>query len=363
MGYTGKDTFWIISTKYIGTKTPHSGILPGNGIPAGRRPRENSFMLNRVKEILFFSEAEPFMCSTGLIAKLLFTKVKLNLMKRLINMLLVVAVAVFLSSCAVIREGEVGVKRKFGKYSDKPYTEGLKMFNPLTSTVVKIPVRTENLEVGLRIPSKEGLNVGAEISILYNVIPKDAPDLLRRVGTDYERNVILPVFRSAIADVSSKYFAKDMHTNQRGVIETDIQQQMTELLDGKGITIEAVLFKSIQLPPNLARAIEEKLEAEQQALRMEFVLQEARQEAERRRIEAEGVRDAQQIIAEGLNAEVLQFKSIEAFLELAKSPNTKIIVSDGDMPVLLTPMNEAGSANSGRTQSVPSNLRTSSGNE
>ena len=279
-------------------------------------------------------------------------------MKRSINLVLFLAIAIFLSSCAVIRQGEVGVKRKFGTYSDTPYTEGLKLFNPLTTTMVKIPVRTENLEVDLRIPSKEGLNVGAEISILYNVIPSQAPQLLRNVGREYERNVILPVFRSAIADVSSKFFAKDMHTSQRGVIETAIQEQMTKLLDGKGITIEAVLFKSIQLPPNLARAIEEKLEAEQQALRMEFVLQEARQEAERRRIEAEGVRDAQQIIAEGLNAQVLQFKSIEAFLELAKSPNTKIIVSDGDMPVLMTPVNEEGSTQNATSNLTPRTPRT-----
>jgi regulator of protease activity HflC (stomatin/prohibitin superfamily) len=101
--------------------------------------------------------------------------------------------------------------------------------------------------------------------------------------------------------------------------------------------IEAVLIKSIQLPANLARAIEEKLEAEQRALRMEFVLQEAQQEAQRRRIEAEGVRDAQNIISQGLDPNVLQFKSIEAFLELAKSPNTKVIITDGDMPMLMDP--------------------------
>jgi len=101
--------------------------------------------------------------------------------------------------------------------------------------------------------------------------------------------------------------------------------------------VEAVLIKSIVLPRNLARAIEEKLEAEQQALRMEFVLQEARREAERKRIEAEGVRDAQNIISQGLDANILQFKSIEAFLELAKSPNTKVIISDGDLPMMLEP--------------------------
>ena len=241
------------------------------------------------------------------------------------------------TSCAVIRQGEVGVKRTLGKYSDKTYTEGLKVFNPFATTIVKVPVQTENLEVALNLPSKEGLNIGAEISILYSVVPKDAPELLRNVGQLYERNVILPVFRSAVADVTARFFAKDMHTGERGTIETAIKDQMTTLLDGRGIIIEAVLIKSIQLPRNLARAIEEKLQAEQQALRMEFVLQEARREAERKRIEAEGVRDAQNIISQGLDPAILQFKSIEAFLELAKSPNTKVIISDGDMPVLISP--------------------------
>lgn len=248
-----------------------------------------------------------------------------------------IVLSAMLCSCAVIRQGEVGVKRTFGKYADQPYTEGLKVFNPFTTTVVKVPVQTENLEVGLNLPSKEGLNIAAEISILYNVLPEGAPDLLRNVGKSYERNVILPVFRSAVADVTARFYAKDMHTGERGTIEEAIKDQMTTLLKGRGIQIEAVLIKSIQLPSNLARAIEEKLQAEQQALRMEFVLEEAKREAERKRIEAEGVRDAQNIISEGLNPEVLQFKSLEGFLELAKSPNTKIIISDGDMPVLLTP--------------------------
>ena len=249
----------------------------------------------------------------------------------------VLILALTVSSCAVVRQGEVGVKRTLGKYSDKTYTEGLRVFNPITSTMVKVPVRTENLEVALNLPSKEGLNIGAEISILYNVIGRNAPELLRQVGQNYERNVILPVFRSAVADVTARFYAKDMHTGERGTIEMAIQDQMTKLLNGKAIQIEAVLIKSIILPNNLARAIEEKLEAEQQALRMEFVLLEEKREAERKIIEAEGVRDAQNIISQGLDPALLQFKSIEAFLELAKSPNTKVIISDGDMPVLITP--------------------------
>ena len=261
---------------------------------------------------------------------------------KVLNFVVLSILAALMVSCAVIRQGEVGVKRTFGKYSDKPFTEGLRIYNPFTTTVVKVPVQTENLEVALNLPSKEGLNIGAEISILYNVMSSAAPQLLRSVGQSYEENVILPVFRSAIADVTSRFFAKDMHTGERGTIELAIKEQMTKLLNGKGIAIEAVLIKSISLPRNLARAIEEKLEAEQQALRMEFVLQEAKREAERKRIEAEGVRDAQNIISEGLDSKILQFKSIEAFMELAKSPNTKIIVSDGDMPVLISPKEDGG---------------------
>ena len=241
------------------------------------------------------------------------------------------------TSCMVVREGEVGVKRTFGKYQDRPYTEGLKVFNPFTSRIIKVTTQTENLEVELSIPSKEGLNILSEVSILYSVVPREAPDILRNIGPEYERNVILPVFRSSVSDVSAQFFAKDMHTGARSEIEKVIRDQMAVYLQDKGIEVEAVLLKSIQLPKSLARAIEEKLEAEQQAQRMEFVLQQTKQDADRRRIEAEGIRDAQNIISQGLDPMLLQFKSIEAFLELAKSPNTKVIITDGDMPMLATP--------------------------
>ncbi len=240
-----------------------------------------------------------------------------------------------LTSCATIRQGEVGVKRTLGKYSDRPYTEGMKFFNPFITAMVKIPVQTENLEVELNIPSKEGLNILSEVSILYNIEPDKAPEILRTIGKRYERNIILPIFRSAVADVTSRFFAKDMHTGERTTIEKAIRDQMMVHLDGKGIMIEAVLLKSIRMPASLARAIEEKLEAEQEAQRMEFVLQQARREAEQKRIEAEGIRDAQNIISQGLDPAILQFKSIEAFRELAQSPNAKVIITDGDLPVLM----------------------------
>ncbi len=239
------------------------------------------------------------------------------------------------ASCATIRQGEVGVKRTFGKYADTPYTEGLKVFNPISSRIIKITTQTENLEVALSIPSKEGLNIRSEVSILYNVVGSQAPDLLRNIGPDFERNIILPVFRSSVSDVTARFYAKDMHTGERSTIENAIKDQMMKYLDGKGLIVEAVLLKSIQMPKSLANAIEEKLEAEQRSQRMQFVLQEARQQADQKRIEAEGVRDAQKIISEGLSPEILQFKSIEAFRELANSNNAKIIVTDGDLPMIM----------------------------
>lgn len=252
-----------------------------------------------------------------------------------VKLLGLLIMTICLTQCTVVREGEVGVKRKLGKFNNEPYKEGLKVFNPLTTRIVKVSTQTNNMEVALAIPSKEGLNIRSEVSILYNVIPNQTPKLLRDIGPNFEENVILPVFRSAVADVSSRFFAKDMHTGQRSTIEASIKDQMMQLLDGKAIQIEAVLLKSIQMPPSLATAIEEKLEAEQQAQRMEFVLQEEKMEAERKIIEAKGVSDAQLIIAKGLDQNILQYKSIEAFLELAKSSNTKIIVSDGDMPMIM----------------------------
>lgn len=258
-------------------------------------------------------------------------------MKNLISQIaLGLVVFCLAASCTVVRQGEVGVRRTLGKYNDRPINDGLRFFNPFVTTVIKVPTQTVNLEVSLSIPSKEGLTILSEVSILYNVQGNRAADVLRQIGPDFERNLILPVFRSSVADVSSRFFAKDMHTGERAQIEEQIRILMDKTLNEKGIKVESVLLKSIQLPKSLARAIEEKLEAEQGAQRMEFVLQQEQREAERKRIQAQGVRDAQNIISQGLTQELLQFKAIEAFMELAKSPNTKIVITDGKgMPLMM----------------------------
>ncbi|WP_448518026.1 prohibitin family protein [Rhodoflexus sp.] len=181
------------------------------------------------------------------------------------------------------------------------------------------------------------LTIASEISILYRIVPAKAPEILQQVGIDYADALILPVFRSAAADVTSRYFAKDMHSGERDQIEKAIKQRMMDELNERGFVIEAVLMKSIRLPQGLSRAIEEKLQAEQDAQRMRFVLEREQLEAQRKKIEAEGERDAQKIISEGLNPLIINFKTVEAFKALSASPNTKIIITDGKVPLLVQP--------------------------
>lgn len=243
----------------------------------------------------------------------------------------------FGSSCRVVHQGDVGVKRKLGRIAENPLPAGPKAYNPFTTRIIMVPVRTINLEVRLDLPSKEGLNVTAEISILYHVDLNQATTLIEKVGVKYEDVLILPIFRAAAADISAKFMAKDMHTGNRLAIETEIKDLMAAQLTQRGIIIESVLMKSILLPPNLYRAVEEKLQAEQEAQRMEFILLREKQEAERKMIEAEGIRNSNKAISEGLNKEILQFLSIEAFEKLSNSPNAKVIITNGNAPFLINP--------------------------
>lgn len=238
------------------------------------------------------------------------------------------------TSCVIVKPGEVGVKQKLGRLSSKVNTSGPVFFNPITTKVVKASIQTCNLELSLSLPSKEGLSITSTISILYRLDKSKVVEVIKNIGLDYE-SIIANIFRSASADVCAQYFAKDMHSGMRANIEKNIKEKMDETLAEKGIIIEAVLMKSIQLPAGLASSIEQKLQAEQDAMRMEFTLQQEKLEAQQRIIEAEGIRDAQKILAEGLTDQIIKIKSIEAFLELSKSPNSKIILTDGQTPFLV----------------------------
>lgn len=257
-----------------------------------------------------------------------------NSRNSLLLYLMILASCAIFTSCAIIRPGEVGVKQRLGKLSNQISSEGTVFYNPFTSKVLKTSIQTNNLELSLSLPSKEGLSIISQISILYRLNKDKVPSVIRTFGLRYE-SIVANVFRSASADVCSKFFAKDMHSGMRADIELAVRDKMSEALAIQGIVIESVLMKSIQLPEGLAGSIERKLQAEQDAMRMEFVLQQQKLEAERILIEAKGTRDAQKIIAEGLTPEIIKIRSIEAFLQLAKSPNTKMIITDGKAPFLI----------------------------
>ncbi len=288
---------------------------------------------------------------------------------------------IVLQACTVIRQGEVGVKRRLGKIDPQYVEQGPKGYNFLTTRILKVPTRTMNIEVKPDLPSKEGLTIRSEISILYRIKPEAAPKIVQGIGLNYESEVILPVFRSSAADITAKFLAKDMHSGERALIEGAIRKQMVDILDPKGFVIDNVLLKSISLPAGLARTIEEKLQAEQEAQRMEFVKEREKRDAERRIIEAEGKKEIARIQAEGeknaaiiqaearkrmfeieaegkanamgieaiatrrandtinktLTPTILKLRQIEAFRALSNSNNSKLILTDGKTPFLSLP--------------------------
>ena len=242
----------------------------------------------------------------------------------------------FFSSCAVIRPGEVGIKQTLGKLSDEVQTQGTVYYNPITSKVVKESTQTKNIKLVLSLPSKEGLSVNSEISILHRLEANKVASVLKNLGPDYE-SVITSVFRSAASDVCAQFFAKDMHSGMRANIEKEILEKMKQNLEKQadGIELISVLMKRIRLPRGLASSIERKLQAEQDAMRLKFVIDQETLEAERKIINAKGERDAQLIIAEGLTPGILKLKAIEAFRELARSQNAKVIITDGKTPLIV----------------------------
>ncbi|WP_299062438.1 prohibitin family protein [uncultured Polaribacter sp.] len=252
------------------------------------------------------------------------------------NFAILILGVVFLSSCAVVRPGEIGIKQTLGKLSKDVKTQGTVLYNPLTSKVLIESTKTKNIKLFLSLPSKEGLSVNSEISILYRLEGNKVASVLENLGQDYE-SVITSVFRSAASDVCAQFFAKDMHSGKRSNIESEVLKKMKINLEKQadGIELIAVLMKQIQLPAGLANSIERKLQAEQDAMRLKFVIDQETLEAERKIINAKGERDAQLIIAEGLTSGIIKLKAIEAFKELAKSTNSKTIITDGKTPLII----------------------------
>lgn len=249
---------------------------------------------------------------------------------------LLLVIAIF-RSMVIIPAGYVGVRDLFGNISDRPLSAGLHLINPL-ARVHKMSVRTQEIKESANVPSKEGLVLQLEASLLYSLKPEKAAEVYRTIGPVFEEVVVLPQLRSTIRGVTSVYEAKALYTSERELISSEIKKLLAPLLETRGITMENVLLRNIALPPVLGAAIEKKLEAEQQSEQMKFVLEKERREADRKRIEAQGIADFQAIVTRGLNDSFLRWKGIEATKDLANSPNAKIVVigsgKDG-LPIIL----------------------------
>lgn len=249
---------------------------------------------------------------------------------------LLVFAAMFVSfSCKVIRPGEVGLKQRLGKLNHKFYSQGPHLFNPFISKFIKINVRTVEIYETLPLPTKEGLNVDAQITLLYHVNPDSVEKVYKRFGLNYEQVIVQSNFLATAREVSSRYFAKELYAIEREKVEKVVAEELRNHIRGMGFEIDAVLLKDIILPNSMITAIQDKVVAEQAALQMDFIIAKQKKEAERLRIEAEGIRRAQNIIDSSLTTKLLQYNNIQALKSLQSSPNAKVIITNGQVPVLL----------------------------
>lgn len=243
----------------------------------------------------------------------------------------------FMQCWTIIPAGHVGVVDFFGVVSENTLKSGVNFVNPMAN-VIKFSIKTQELKENMNVPSKEGLSVQLEISLLYHLNNDKAFDIYRSVGENYSDIIVIPQFRSVVRGVTAKYEAKALYTSEREMLGKEIAQELDKLISKRGITVESAPLRQIVLPLGLTNAIEEKLKAEQESQRMQFILLKEQQEADRKRIEAQGISDFQNIVAKGISEQLLKWKGIEATEKLANSPNAKIVVigsgKDG-LPLIL----------------------------
>ncbi|MBL0062596.1 MAG: prohibitin family protein [bacterium] len=237
----------------------------------------------------------------------------------------------------VIPAGHVGVVDFFGSVSDITLKPGVNFRNPLAS-IYKFSVKTQEQKEVMVVPSKEGLSVTLEISVLYHLNPETAADVYKTIGPDYQGIILEPNFRSITRGVTAGYEARALYTSEREALAQQIKTELERTVEPRGITIEATPLRQVSLPPNLTASIEQKLQSEQESQRMQFILTKESQEADRKRIEAQGIADFQKIVSLGLNDQFLRWKGIEATEKLATSTNAKVVVvgsgKDG-LPIIL----------------------------
>jgi regulator of protease activity HflC (stomatin/prohibitin superfamily) len=237
----------------------------------------------------------------------------------------------------IIPAGHVGVIDFFGNVSDNTLKPGVNFVNPMAN-VVKFDARTQELKELMNVPSKEGLSIELEISLLYSLSFENANKIYKTVGEDYVQKILIPQFRSVVRGVTARYEARALYTAAREKLAKEIETELAKLVSPRGITLEAAPLRQIILPPGLTASIEEKLKAEQESQRMQFILQREEQEAQRKRIEAKGIADFQDIVSKGISDQLLKWKGIEATEKLANSSNSKVVVigsgKDG-LPLIL----------------------------
>jgi len=244
---------------------------------------------------------------------------------RLVIVAVVLIVLLAGNPIKVIPAGHVGVKDFFGSVSPNVLPPGVRFVFPFTR-VVKMSIKTQEVKETAEVPSKEGLIMDLEGSLLFRLDPEKAANLYKTVGQDYQEIAVHPQIRSAIREITASYEAKVLYSAERERIAKETLELFRKLAGDRGIIAEAVLLRKIGLPAIVANAIQEKLRREQEAEQMKFVLQKEQQEAERKRIEAQGIADFQKIVAAGISPQLLEWKGIEATEKLAMSQNSKVVV-------------------------------------
>ncbi|MFN6386923.1 MAG: prohibitin family protein [Bacteroidota bacterium] len=247
-----------------------------------------------------------------------------------------------------IDAGQIGVTSLFGKVSNEVLTPGLNFVNPLVS-VYNVDIKTLNYTMSgvhnegekegddaIRVLASDGLEVTIDLTVLYRVIGTEAPRLIKETGLDYKDKIVRPLTRTKIRDNAVYFTAIDLYSTKRDQFQNRIFTTIEADFKKRGLILEQLLLRNITLPNNVKTSIEEKIKAEQDAQKMEFVLQKEKQEAERKRVEAQGIADYQRIISTGLNDKQLQYEQIQMMKGLITSPNSKVIVmGKGNTPVIL----------------------------
>lgn len=264
----------------------------------------------------------------------------------------VVVILLGISSSAfkVIDPGKVGVQTLFGQVQGDVLPSGLHIIDPLVD-VTTFSVQTENYTMSaksnegqvegddaIRVLSSDGLEVTIDLSVLYRVVPSKAPFIYQNIGEDYVDKIVRPVTRTAIRDNAVNYQAVDLYSTKREEFQYNINKTISDNFAKNGLEVQQILVRNITLPASVRESIESKIQAEQDAQKMQFVLQKERQEADRKRVEAQGIADYQKIISTGLTDKQLQYQSILAQQAIATSPNTKIIImgSGKATPIMLS---------------------------